>query len=346
MKKYVQLTHAQRYEIQVYLNQGKKQNYISEMLQVSTSTVSREIERNSAGGKYDADEAQKRYNYKKQNRYAYKLTDSVKSDIELGLKDDLSPEQIVGKAALEQKTMVSHETIYRFVYEQQKKQKKQKKEQQQTKKEQQDELCWFTCLRSKQRKRRKRKNINQNRSILDDLSLKEAKVSIKERPDIINNKERIGDCEIDTIIGKDHKGAILTLVERVTKYSAIVKLPNKSAQAVTDALIDLVPKMPFKVTSITSDNGTEFADYANIKRILDCPFFFAHPYSSWERGLNENTNGLIRQYIPKKSDFDLYDFDYIRNVEFILNNRPRKTLDFYSPVQFLELNNDSVICCT
>jgi IS30 family transposase len=346
MKKYVQLTHAQRYEIQVYLKQGKKQNYISEMLQVSTSTVSREIERNSAGGKYDADEAQKRYNYKKQNRYAYKLTDSVKSDIESGLRADLSPEQIVGKAALEQKTMVSHETIYRFVYEQQKKQKKQKKEQQQTKKEQQDELCWFTCLRSKQRKRRKRKNINQNRSILDDLSVKEAKVSIKERPDIINNKERIGDCEIDTIIGKDHKGAILTLVERVTKYSAIVKLPNKSAQAVTDALIDLVPKMPFKVTSITSDNGTEFADFANIKRILDCPFFFAHPYSSWERGLNENTNGLIRQYIPKKSDFDLYDFDYIRNVEFILNNRPRKTLDFYSPVQFLVLNNDSVICCT
>jgi transposase, IS30 family len=343
MKKYVQLTQAQRYEIQVYVKQGKKQNDISEMLQVSTSTVSREIERNSAGGKYDAGEAQKRYNYKKQNRYAYKLTDSVKLEIESGLRDDLSPEQIVGKAELEQKTMVSHETIYRFVYDQQ---KKQKKEQQQTKEEQQNELCWFTCLRSKQRKRRKRKNINQNRSILDDLSAKEPKVSIEERPDIINNKERIGDCEIDTIIGKDHKGAILTLVERVTKYSAIIKLPNKSAQAVTDALIDLVPKMPFKVTSITSDNGTEFADYANIKRILDCPFFFAHPYSSWERGLNENTNGLIRQYIPKKSDFDLYDFDYIRNVEFILNNRPRKTLDFYSPVQFLELNNDSVICCT
>jgi transposase, IS30 family len=346
MKKYVQLTLAQRYEIQVYLKQGKKQNYIAQMLQVSKSSISREIERNSAGGKYDAEEAQKRHNYKKQNRHAYKLTESVKLEIEMGLKADLSPEQIVGKAKLEQKTMVSHETIYRFVYEQQKKQKKQKKEQQQTKEQQQDELCWLTCLRSKQRKRRKRKNINQNRSVLDDLSVKEAKVSIEERPDIINNKERIGDCEIDTIIGKDHKGAILTLVERVTKYSAIIKLPNKSAQAVTDALIDLVPKMPFKVTSITSDNGTEFADYANIKRILDCPFFFAHPYSSWERGLNENTNGLIRQYIPKKSDFDSYDFDYIRNVEIILNNRPRKTLDFYSPVQFLELNNDSLICCT
>jgi transposase, IS30 family len=211
MKKYVQLTQAQRYEIQVYVKQGKKQNDISEMLQVSTSTVSREIERNSAGGKYDAGEAQKRYNYKKQNRYAYKLTDSVKLEIESGLRD-VSPEQIVGKAELEQKTMVSHETIYRFVYDQQ---KKQKKEQQQTKEEQQNELCWFTCLRSKQRKRRKRKNINQNRSILDDLSAKEPKVSIEERPDIINNKERIGDCEIDTIIGKDHKGAILTLVERL-----------------------------------------------------------------------------------------------------------------------------------
>lgn len=343
MKKYVQLTLAQRYEIGIYLKQGKKQKNIAEILQVSKSSISREIERNSAGGKYEAEEAQKRSNYKKQNRHAYKLTDSVKLEIELGLKSDFSPEQIVGKAVLEQKPMVSHETIYRFVYDQQ---KKQKKEQQQTKKEQQEELCWLTCLRSKQQKRRKRRNINQNRSILGDLSVKEAKVSIEERPDIINNKERIGDCEIDTIIGKDHKGAILTLVERVTKYSTIVKLPNKSAQAVTEALINLAPKMPFKITSITADNGTEFADYANIKSSLGCPVFFAHPYSSWERGLNENTNGLIRQYIPKKSDFDSYDFEYIRNVQVILNNRPRKTLDFYSPVQFLQLNNNSVTCCT
>ena len=104
--------------------------------------------------------------------------------------------------------------------------------------------------------------------------------------------------------------------------------------------------MPFKLTSLTADNGTEFADYANIKKLLNCDFFFAHPYSSWERGLNENTNGLIRQYIPKKTDFDLYDFDYIRNIETKLNNRPRKTLDFYTPLQVLDVKNNLLMCCT
>ncbi len=104
--------------------------------------------------------------------------------------------------------------------------------------------------------------------------------------------------------------------------------------------------MPFKITSLTSDNGTEFADYANIKKALGCEYFFAHPYSSWERGLNENTNGLIRQYIPKKSDFDLYDLDYICSIELKLNNRPRKTLGFYTSMQYLETKKDLITCCT
>ena len=339
-KKYAQLTLAQRYEIQLLRQQGKGQKEIAMSISVSKSSISRELERNSAGGKYEAEEAHRRYLYKKRQRIAYKLTDSIKIAIQAGLKADLSPEQIVGRADLEGTPMVSHETIYRFVYSQQ---KKQKKEQQQ---QQQNDIDWLKCLRSKQKKRQKRKNQNQNRSITEGEAVKEPKTSIDIRPAIINNKERIGDCEIDTIIGKDHKGAILTLVERVTKHTSIVKLPNKTDDAVTQALIDLVPRLPFTITSITADNGTEFADYANIKKLLNCDFYFAHPYSSWERGLNENTNGLIRQYIPKKTDFDLYNFDYISIIENKLNHRPRKTLDFYSPVQFLELNNDSVTCCT
>jgi transposase, IS30 family len=340
MKKYAQLTLAQRYEIQLLRQQGKGQKEIAMSIGVSKSSISRELERNSAGGKYEAEEAHRRYLYKKSKRVAYKLTDSVKLAIQAGLKEDLSPEQIVGRAALKGTPMVSHETIYRFVYSQQ---KKQKKEQQQ---QQQNDIDWLKCLRSKQKKRQKRKNQNQNRSITEGKEVKEPKTSIDVRPAIINNKERIGDCEIDTIIGKDHKGAILTLVERVTKHTSIVKLPNKTDNAVTEALIDLAPRLPFIITSITADNGTEFADYANIKKRLNCDFFFAHPYSSWERGLNENTNGLIRQYIPKKTDFDLYNFDYISNIETKLNNRPRKTLDFYSPFETLLLKNDFLTCCT
>ena len=340
MKNYAQLTLAQRYEIQILRQQSKGQKEIATSIGVSKSSISRELERNSAGGKYEAEEAHRRYLYKKAKRIAYKLTDSVKLAIEAGLKDDLSPEQIVGRAALKGTPMVSHETIYRFVYSQQKKQKEQHQQQHQ------NDIDWLKCLRSKQKKRQKRKNQNQNRSIIEGKAVKEPKTSIDERPAMINNKERIGDCEIDTIIGKDHKGAILTLVERVTKHTSIVKLPNKTDNAVTEALIDLAPRLPFIITSITADNGTEFADYANIKKRLNCDFFFAHPYASWERGLNENTNGLIRQYIPKKTDFDLYNFDYISNIELKLNNRHRKTLHFYSPFETLLLKNDLVTCCT
>ena len=340
MKTYKQLTFAQRYEIALLRKQGKSQQSISDAVGVSKSSISRELARNSASGKYEAEEAQRRCVYKKSRRKAYKLTDSIKADIVIGLKADLSPEQIVGQASLEQKEMVSHETIYRFVYNQQKKEKQQKEQQKE------HDLCWFTCLRSKQRKRRRRKNQNENRSILHEKEKKEAKISIELRPDIITNKGRIGDCEIDTIIGKDHKGAILTLVERVTKHTSIVKLPNKSSDAVTEALGGLIDRLPFKITSITADNGTEFADYANIKQLLNCDVFFAHPYCSWERGLNENTNGLIRQYIPKKTDFDLYDEQYIRLIETKLNDRPRKTLHFNSPLQFLKSKNDLITCCT
>ena len=135
-------------------------------------------------------------------------------------------------------------------------------------------------------------------------------------------------------------------MERSSKHTAVVKLPNKSDDAVTRALIDLSKRLPFKITSLTSDNGTEFADYASVKKALECEFYFAHPYSSWERGLNENTNGLIRQYIPKKTDFDLYDEKFIKDIENKLNDRPRKTLGFYSPNQYLERNFVPITSCT
>ena len=341
MKPYKQLTLAQRYEIQILRAQGKRQKEIAACLGVHKSSISREMERNSAGGKYKAEEAQSRCGYKKRRRTAYKLTESVKADIIRGLQADLSPEQIVGQAALAQTPMVSHETIYGFVYSQQKQHRPDKAADAFP-----DRSWWQSCLRRRQKKRQKRKNQLQNRSLLAVGEVKEAKVSIEARPQEINARTRIGDCEIDTIIGKDHKGAILTVVERLTKHASIVKLPNKSDQAVAEALKELALRLPFKITSLTSDNGTEFAAYADIKKQLGCDFFFAHPYSSWERGLNENTNGLIRQYIPKKTSFDLYDEPYIRKIEEKLNNRPRKTLGFYSPMQILEAKKHLITCCT
>jgi transposase, IS30 family len=339
MNNYKHLTLAQRYEIELLRKQGKSQKDISIELKVSKSTISREIERNSGSKHYKAEQAHSRYEYRKRQREAYKLTEAVKADILEGLKSDYSPEQIVGDSLKAKRTMVSHETIYLYIYSQQKNQKKATKGVEHA-------IDWTSCLRSKKKHRQKRKNSNQKRALIEGKEAKEPKVSIDDRPEMINNKERIGDCEIDTIIGKNHKGAILTLVERVTKHTSIVKLPNKTDDAVTAALIELNKSLPFTLTSITADNGTEFADFANIKKQLNCDFYFAHPYSSWERGLNENTNGLIRQYIPKKSDFNLYDSDYIRTIERKLNNRPRKTLDFLSPLQVLEAENNLFTSCT
>ena len=157
------------------------------------------------------------------------------------------------------------------------------------------------------------------------------KISIDNRPDCINNKERFGDWEIDTIVGKDNKGAIVTIAERATAFVLIAKLNGKNAKELAEAVVKLM--MPFKelVLSITSDNGTEFAMHAHISKKLGALFYFAHPYSSWERGLNEYTNRLIRQYIPKKTNFDEVNHLFINEITMKLNRRPRKNLNYKTP---------------
>ena len=164
------------------------------------------------------------------------------------------------------------------------------------------------------------------------------KVSIDDRPEIINNKERYGDWEIDTIIGKNHKGAIVTVVERKSSFILIRKLKGKNASELAIETIRLM--MPYKelVHSITSDNGLEFANHEYIAQKLNAQFYFAHPYSSWERCLSEYSNKLIRQYIPKKSSFNEFSTDYLNEVNIKLNNRPRKILNFNSPLNVF-INN-------
>jgi transposase, IS30 family len=157
---------------------------------------------------------------------------------------------------------------------------------------------------------------------------------IDQRPPIIENKERIGDWEGDTIIGKDHQGAMLTLVERKSKYTLIFPLMSKNAKEVEDK-ISLI-NSPIPIHSITFDNGREFTNHQEIAQRVNCQVFFAFPYHSWERGLNENTNGLIRQYIPKKTNFKEYSDDYVLEVQNKLNNRPRKTLNFLTPIEYLK----------
>ena len=158
-------------------------------------------------------------------------------------------------------------------------------------------------------------------------------MSIDERPEIVNTNERIGDWEVDTMIGKNHKGVLVTAVDRKAKFTCIGHAPNKTAELVSNVLIDMLTPYQDKVLTITIDNGKEFSMHKDIANTLKADVYFAHPYRSWERGLNENTNGLIRQYFPKKSSFETIKERDIKFVEQRLNMRPRKSLGFNTPLE-------------
>jgi len=181
------------------------------------------------------------------------------------------------------------------------------------------------CLRHANKKRKKRYGSYDRRGQIV------GRVRIDDRPPVVEAKKRIGDWEIDTVIGKNHKGALVTIVDRKSKFTLIKRVANKRADMVADATIDLLKPFRKKVHTITADNGKEFAQHALIAKDLKSLFFFAHPYHSWERGINENTNGLIRQYIPKAMHFKTLTDDRIQFVMGRLNNRPRKTLGFKTP---------------
>jgi len=312
------LTREQRYAISVMLQNKIKQKEIAESIGVHKSTISRELKRNcdQRNNSYRYDLAQKKCKDRHTNKPKYKsFSDEVKTLVDSCLKNDLSPEQIVGRANLEGKKIVSHERIYQYIW---------------TDKKTGGNL--FSHLRRNGRKYRKRGAAKDTRGIIKD------RVDISQRPAIVDKKTRIGDMEIDTIIGQNHKGAILTINDRVSGFVFIEKLNGKDAMELANKAIETLS--PFKefIHTITGDNGKEFAEHKKISSDLELNFYFAKPYHSWERGANENTNGLIRQYIPKKTDFDTVDKEYIKQVQNKLNNRPRKKLGYLSPIEFLSLN--------
>ena len=178
-----------------------------------------------------------------------------------------------------------------------------------------------------QKKRRKRYGKAERRGTIPN------RLSIEDRPAIVETRSRIGDWEADTVIGKNHRQAIVSIVERKTGFTLIQKVERKTAQAVSQAMIGLLKPYRKKVRTITSDNGKEFAGHEEIAKKLKADFYFAHPYSSWERGTNENTNGLIRQYFPKNRDFTTITQQEIDTAMERLNNRPRKRLGFQTPNQ-------------
>ena len=300
----------QRYAIKAYRTIGKSVKFIALELAVHQSTIRRELNRNmTKTGKYNPNFAQQLADERKERLATNRrFTTIVKKIIDTKLtQEQWSPEQIKGYCNKQEIDMVSVERIYQYI--------------------RQDKLQGgkhYKHLRH-QLKHRKRP-VGEKKQIIKD------KVSIEQRPDIINKKERFGDWEIDLIVGKQNQGAMVTIVERTTAMLFIRKLENgKNATSLAETVIDMLLPYKANIHSITSDNGTEFAQHKKIAKALQIDFFFANPYASWERGLSEYTNKLVRQYIPKKSVFEKFDQKYIKEVQYKINRRPRKNLNFENP---------------
>lgn len=159
------------------------------------------------------------------------------------------------------------------------------------------------------------------------------RVSIEERPAVVEERTRVGDWEVDTLLGKRHHQAIVTLTERKSRFGLLAKVDQRTANQVGEAMIEVLQSVADRVHTFTADNGKEFADHERIAHALQADFFFAHPYAAWERGANENMNGLIRQYVPKTQDFGSVTEADLKWVINHLNHRPRKCLDFQSPFE-------------
>jgi IS30 family transposase len=304
---YTQLTREQRYQIYVLLKAGHHQTQIAVIIGCHKSTISRELQRNCGPQGYYPSQAQQLARRRQRHSHGPRIAPETWQQVEGLLRQQWSPEQIAGRLKLERLPTVSHERIYLYVYA--------------------DKRSGGTLHRQlrSQKKQRKRYGGYIRRGQIPN------RTSIEERPAIVASKRRFGDWEADTIIGGRHQGGILSLVERKSKLTRLHKLKTKAATEMKDASIALLRPLIDRVHTITVDNGKEFCQHEQITAALQAPIYFAHPYASWERGLNENTNGLVRQYFPKKYDFARITKAEVKRVTELLNNRPRKTLGYRTP---------------
>lgn len=312
------LTYEQRYQIDVEKANGRTQEEIALLIGASQSTISREISRNHSEDEYNGNQAHKKALERRQNasRVPRKnMSNTIPLVKSMLCEYQFSPEQISGRLRTAHNILISHEWIYQHIW---------------LDKERGGDL--YKNLRRYGRKYNKRGSKMAGRGLIPE------RVGIEERPAIVDLKERVGDFEGDTIIGRHHRGAILTLVDRRTKLTRLFLLPGARSKETAQAMIQLLTPIKELVHTITTDNGGEFSSHRLVSAALGIKFFFARPYHSWERGLNENTNGLIRQYFPKRTNLlKLNPLDVIE-VEHKLNNRPRKSLEYRTPnEEFLRL---------
>lgn len=310
---YTHLTEDERYQIKEWLDEGCSQAEAARRLSRHASTLSRELKRNRGERGYRPRQAQLKAQERKNNNHGLRrIDDETWRDVDAQLRQEHSPEQITGSRMLEGKPTPSPEAIYQHVY---------------TDKSRGGTL--HLHLRSQKKRRRRYGKGGQKRGQIRN------RTSISERPAIVETRTRSGDWEGDTVLGKQESQAIVTLVERKTRFVVAVKVERRQADQVRDAVITGLAGFDGLTHTITFDNGKEFALHEAMASALDTKVYFADPYCSWQRGLNENHNGLLRQYMPKSQSLDDVDAIALKNYVDKLNNRPRKCLGWQTPRQVM-----------
>jgi transposase, IS30 family len=310
-KGYRHLTYDKRCQIYALLKRGCAKTEIAQLLGVHRSTITRELKRNTGCKGYRYLQAQEKASARRAaaSGAPRKMKPGLVREIEEKLtQEQWSPDQISGWLKRQGRAFVSCERIYRHIW-----------------KDKRNGGGLWRHLRHSGKKYNRRKGKTSGRGLIP------GRVDIAERPAIVAEKRRIGDWEGDAIIGRGLKGAILTHVDRTSKYTKLAILPDRSAASVQKACDASLLPIAHKIETITYDNGKEFAGHAQIAAKLGAHIYFAKPYHSWERGLNEHTNGLVRQYFPKGSDFSTLATADVQRVEDKLNSRPRKVLGYKTP---------------
>lgn len=308
-KSFHHMTCIQRCQLQSLLSMGKTQREIASAIGVSQSSVSREMSRNSDGYPYNFKNANEKSVGRRSSasKIPKKMKDVLEARVLSCLRQDWSPEQTAGRLKFEG-IYISHEAIYKYV-----------------RRDKKAGGFLYEHLRHGGKKYCPKSSRQAGAKCIPN------RVDIAERPAIVDGKSRLGDWEGDTVISRGSRCALVTLVDRCSKFSIFRKIGRKTMENTNRAIINSL-KMHRKITNtITFDNGKEFAGHAEMAKKLKAEIYFARPYKSCDRGLNEHTNGLIRQYLPKKFDFkDVMD-KRIREIQNLLNNRPRKVLNFRTP---------------
>jgi IS30 family transposase len=315
---YKHLSQAERYQIHALMKAGHDQSQIAKLLDRHKSTISRELSRNTGSRGYRPKQACEMSADRAQNsRNAPTVEPWVREAACALLCIQWSPEQIASQLP------ISHETVYQHVYA--------------------DKAQGGTLWKHLRCQKQKRKRYASGRDRRGQIPNRRP---LSERPLHIEARRQVGHWECDTVIGASHKGAVVTMVERKSGYAVMTKVEKKTSELVSSAIVDKLQPLAARVKTLTFDNGKEFAGHAQIDQQLQSTAYFARPFASWERGSNENLNGLLRQYVPKKRAMSTVSDEEIRMIQNRLNNRPRKRLGFKTPAEVFHQSLKRVVLRT